>query len=109
MIFLEAFKAMRIEASFGARISCRSGVLWVTQEGDLRDLIVAHGESLEVKGGVTVAVALEPTVMTVVEHGTSSWLQDVLAGVRTAARGLRRSISRSSHPRYDAPYVSPYL
>jgi hypothetical protein len=109
MIFLEAFKAMRIEASFGAHISCRSGVLWVTQEGDLRDLIVAPGESLEVKGGVTVAVALEPTVMSVVEHRTSSWLRDVLGGLRSAARGWRGSRSRSSQPRYDAPYVSPYL
>ena len=91
MIFLEAFKAMRIEAALGARISCRSGVLWVTQEGDLRDLIVAPGESLEVRGGVTVAVALEPTVMTVVEHRTSSWLQGFLAGLRSAATWVGRS------------------
>lgn len=108
MIFLEAFKAMRIEASLGARVSCVSGVLWVTQEGDLRDLIVARGESLEVGGGLTVAVALEPTVMKVVEHRPSSRLQGTLTRLRIATPGSGDSTGASNLLPHDTSYVPPY-
>jgi DUF2917 family protein len=109
MIFLEAFKAMRIEAPLGARVSCVSGVLWVTQEGDLRDLIVAPGESLEVGRGVTVAVALEPAVMKVVEHRPSSRVRGMLARLRIATLGSGASTAASHRPSYDTPHVSPYI
>lgn len=44
----------------GTRVLCRSGSLWVTQEGELKDTVVRAGEILTIgKPGRTVISALE--------------------------------------------------
>ncbi len=42
----------------GATIACRSGVLWVTQSGDLRDYVVRPGTTFTVPGEGHVAIQL---------------------------------------------------
>lgn len=45
----------------GARIVARHGSLWVTQDHDLRDMILNEGESFEVTGsGRVIVQALSP-------------------------------------------------
>ena len=35
----------RVHHPVGQRVECVSGTLWVTQDGDLRDIVLAPGES----------------------------------------------------------------
>jgi hypothetical protein len=44
----------------GARVLCRTGTLWVTQEGERKDAVVRAGEALTIsRSGRTVISALE--------------------------------------------------
>ena len=48
------------------RLTCRSGSLWITQDNDLRDIVLAPGESFAAAGGrKVIAYALEPATFTV--------------------------------------------
>jgi hypothetical protein len=66
-----------------------SGVLWITREGDLRDFIVAPGESIEINRGLTIALALEPATVRVVQRSLRSWLRGMLEPLRVEIRWLR--------------------
>jgi hypothetical protein len=98
MLILPAEKSLRIERNSQVRITCLSGLLWVTQEGDLRDLFALPEESLEFKrGGVVLITALEPSVVSTCEIPArllSARLFDRLScGLRqavAACMGLRR-------------------
>ena len=69
MIALEREASVRVEPGTRIEISCLSGVLWVTQEGDYRDLFVAPGESLELSPrGATLLTALEPSTLRAVDR-----------------------------------------
>jgi hypothetical protein len=37
----------RVPAARGCRVECLSGSLWITQDGDYRDVVLAPGESFE--------------------------------------------------------------
>ena len=37
----------RVAGPLGRRIECLSGVIWVTQDGDLRDIILKAGEGFD--------------------------------------------------------------
>ena len=88
MINLEAEASLRVEQAAELEIVCVAGVVWITQEGDLRDLFVAAGYSLTLSPrGLILVTALEPAAVRVIDHGIPSipsglWGQ--LAG--TAAR-----------------------
>ena len=70
MIALEREASVRVEPGTRIEIVCLSGVLWVTQEGDYRDLFVAPGESLELlPRGATLVTALEPSTLRAVDRG----------------------------------------
>lgn len=52
----------------GSRVVCRSGSLWVTQEGDVKDTIVGSGEVITIrKPSRTVITALEFSSLMLVE------------------------------------------
>jgi Protein of unknown function (DUF2917) len=54
-----------VQDGAGTRIRCLSGVLWVTQEGELKDSIVRAGDMLTLhKPGRTVISALEQASLT---------------------------------------------
>jgi Protein of unknown function (DUF2917) len=68
MIALERETSLRVEPGTCVEIACLSGVLWITQAGDLRDLFLGPGESLELlPRGRTLATALEPSLVRVVD------------------------------------------
>ena len=68
MIALGSEKSVRVKAGTAVEITCVAGVLWVTQEGDPRDLFLAPGESLRLAGrGLTIVTALEPSFVRLVE------------------------------------------
>ena len=46
-------------------IGCESGVLWVTQDNDVRDVVLTAGERFRSdRPGTVLVYALQPTVMT---------------------------------------------
>jgi len=63
-ISLEPEQSLRIQSRNCIEISCVSGLLWVTQPGDARDLFVASGESLRlVRSKLTLVSALVPSTL----------------------------------------------
>ena len=95
MIALENETSVQVKPGTAVEIACVAGVLWVTQEGDLRDLFLAPGESLRLGGrGLTIVTALEPSLVRLVEDvrisvGSSAWLR-VLRWMRVATAALLR-------------------
>lgn len=54
----------------GTRIQCHEGALWVTQEGDIRDIVIGPGDALTLRApGLTVVTAVQPSRLTLVEPG----------------------------------------
>jgi hypothetical protein len=69
MIALEREASLRVESGSRVEIACMSGVLWITHEGDVRDLFLARGESLvSPVRGVTLVTALEPATVRVLDY-----------------------------------------
>ena len=71
----------------GTRIVCHTGSLWITQECDLKDAVIAAGESFTVRSpGLTLLTALSASELTVIEpEGRADpWRRHRLAGT---ARG----------------------
>jgi len=51
----------------GTRIVCHAGNLWITQECDLKDAVIAAGESFTVRNpGLTLVTALSAAELTVI-------------------------------------------
>lgn len=70
MIVLERETSLRVEPGTRVQIACLSGVVWITQQGDFRDLFLSPGESLELlPRGRTLVTALEPSMVRVVDAG----------------------------------------
>jgi len=70
VLALERESSLRVEPGTRIEITCLSGVLWLTQAGDGRDLFLGPGESLKLSlRGVTVVTALEPAAVRVVDCG----------------------------------------
>jgi len=56
----------RIENSQGSEVFCLEGALWVTQEGDPRDIALSAGQSFALdRKGLAVAYALKDAVISV--------------------------------------------
>ena len=67
-IALSARTVRRIENAKGLRISAVRGPVWVTQEDDPRDIILAAGDSVVLdRRGVAVVYAFRDAVITVAE------------------------------------------
>ncbi|MBI3526721.1 MAG: DUF2917 domain-containing protein [Betaproteobacteria bacterium] len=51
----------------GTRIVCRSGNLWITQEGDLKDAIIGPADAFTIrKSGLTIVTALQSSSLTLI-------------------------------------------
>jgi hypothetical protein len=89
VVTLDSLKSVRVKPRKRTRISCLSGVIWVTSAGDPRDFILARGESVDVKGGLTLVTALEPTVVSITRPRAPWWQRVLRAG---------RSLLQSKEP-----------
>ena len=69
MIVLAGGKIRRIEVVRGVLgIDCIKGRVWITQEGDSRDLILKGGESDKTAGrGLVLIESLEPAVVRIIQ------------------------------------------
>jgi hypothetical protein len=85
---------LTVQDGVGTRIVCRSGVLWVTQEGDVRDTIVGPFEVVTIqKPGRTVITALETSTLTLLERDAS--VASTTAPPRNASHMLSKSVACS--------------
>ena len=65
-IMLARRSVHRIENGKGAEVFCLSGTVWLTQEGDRRDVILGAGQSFLLdRQGVAIAYALKDSSITV--------------------------------------------
>ncbi len=57
---IEAGRSIRLEDGVGTEITSVNGTVWITQEGDPRDVILSSGQSFTIdRDGLTLVVALE--------------------------------------------------
>lgn len=85
----------RIERAKGLRVTCVRGTVWITQEADRRDLILAAGQSFVLdRPGVAVAFAFNGATITV----ASPWQTSPTASVPLLAdaRGSSAAVSESA-------------
>jgi hypothetical protein len=67
MVSVKARDIFRIEDGAGWLIECLSGVLWITQHADHRDITLAAGASFRLdRPGLAIVYALEPARFRVV-------------------------------------------
>ena len=91
-LLLEAGQLLTLDDARGARIEPREGVLWITQEGEPRDFVVAAGECFVVcRDGRTLVQAIEPAR---VRLGGAGWRADA-APQPARGSGAYAALSRS--------------
>lgn len=61
---LSPSSVLSVQDGTGTRVLCRTGSLWVTQEGEVKDSVVRTGEVLTIqRSGRTVISALETSTL----------------------------------------------
>jgi len=59
---------IKLEGAVGVRISSRRGSVWITQDGDIRDVVLEPGEAFVIeRAGPSIVQALEPAELAIVE------------------------------------------
>ena len=86
-ITLSAGTVHRIEDGEGLRVTSIRGPVWITQEGDRRDTILAAGQSFVLdRPGLAVVFAFKGAVITVASPtAASEWQTPATAGVPARA------------------------
>jgi len=101
MIALEREASLRVAPGARLEIACLSGVVWITHEGDTRDLFLAPGEALvPPRRGVTFVTALEPATVRLIDRSEQQsalrWWTGILRAVRTSLRWRRLAACTSA-------------
>jgi len=59
---------LKLEGAVGVRISSRRGSVWITQDGDIRDVVLKPGDAFVIeREGPSIVQALEPAELAIVE------------------------------------------
>lgn len=67
-LHLKHRQLLRLPTGKGARITCRSGSVWITRDGDARDIVLERGDSLQsTRGDRIIIYALHDADVDVVE------------------------------------------
>ncbi len=70
MLGLHRLQIVKLQGARGARVTCREGTLWVTQEGFRRDDFLAPGCAITVEtGGAVLIEALTESAVIVEGYG----------------------------------------
>jgi hypothetical protein len=97
-ICLPQGQAALLDDARGARVHCRAGSVWVTQEGDRRDIVLEPGDSILIeRDGMAVVSALRDASIDVQPVRAD-------AGARTVARfGWRSLLPAAGAARLPVP------
>jgi quercetin dioxygenase-like cupin family protein len=97
-IRLEPRRELSLADADGVEITCLSGAVWMTMEGDPRDIVLTAGDSHTVRrNGVTLVNALESSLLHVRMPRTQPpawkrWLQAAWRWLAGAAEGRARAV-----------------
>lgn len=89
---LKRNKPVKVRGGIGHTVVCHSGSIWVTQDGDARDVVLEAGESFTFdRDGPAVLQAFEPGAISIVRAdaqtrttGLPAFLKSLLQGGRPA-------------------------
>lgn len=92
-IVLARGELLNLDGAEGARIVADRGTVWVTQDGDLRDIVLQDGESFELDRATPAIVqAFERSTVTIAEptrrpplRTVSDWLRRLRSSARRHA------------------------
>ncbi len=93
---LKRRQVVKVRDGLGHSIVCDSGSVWVTQEGDPRDIVLGAGEAFTLdRRGTALVLAFEPGAISVTQTQPRATrlarlLKSVLSGARLA-RGAAAS------------------
>ena len=78
---LDRFGGMTLQDAAGREVTCLSGRVWLTMEGDSRDIVLEPGATFMVdRGGATILAASLPSEVAVSaqneRRGWRAWLAD---------------------------------
>lgn len=95
-IVLKAQQFLRIDESQHARIRCEDGTVWITQDGDPRDVVLGAGQQFTVdRPGQVVVFSLSGATLEL--HSCIKALVEVKSGWRVRLRSsLNRMFGRFS-------------
>lgn len=75
-VVLARGELLNLDGARGARIVSRCGTVWITQDGDLRDIVLQPGEAFELDRATPAIVqAFEPSTVCI-EAGTRAQRPD---------------------------------
>ena len=92
---LDRYRILRLEHAHGVSVRCETGMLWLTQEGDPEDALLAPGERIRIGTGRLVLIeALQDSTLrlSAPERGIGS---DPSGQAVLSARATRQSSARS--------------
>ncbi len=70
---LKVTQTLSVRGGQGARVFCSQGVVWLTQEGDSRDIFLSPSEEWVIeKNGLVLIQALEEAAIQVLSHNARS-------------------------------------
>lgn len=70
---LKRNQVVTVRGGIGRSIVCDSGTVWVTQDGDARDIILRAGESFTIdRNGPTLVQAFEPGSISITRSAAQS-------------------------------------
>jgi len=93
---LERNKVVKLRGAIGYTVVCHSGSVWVTQDGDTRDVILRAGETFTFdRDGPALLQAFEPGAINIVQTegqtrtaGLTAFLKSLLLGARLARSAI---------------------
>ena len=82
-IVLAKGQFLNLSEAEGGRIVNEGGIVWITQDGDPRDIVLSKGESFVFdRGSRTIVQAFEPAVVTIADptarprrHAFAAWVR----------------------------------
>jgi len=91
-IVLDRGRMLHLDQAEGTRVINQHGVLWITQDGDPRDVVLRAGESFDLdRGTPTIVQALETATVLILEP-MAPRPRSVVGRVRRAAAAIRRYV-----------------
>lgn len=87
---LKRRQVVKVRDGIGHSIVCDSGSVWVTQEGDPRDIVLNAGEAFTLdRSGTALVLAFEPGAISVTQNQAQTGATRLARLLKSALSGAR--------------------